>query len=271
MNFHSDEWIMNKMQEHYEDAKSVINDNRIIALCLQGSQNYGLDVENSDVDTKLFLTPTFNDLVFNKKPISTTWIRDNDEHIDLKDFRLGFQTFRKQNVNFIEVLFSDYTIVNPIYKQYWDELIKYREGIARYNLAQAVKTMKGLGLEKYHALKHEYPSKIEIIKEFGYDAKQLHHLVRIEDFMLNYIKGKRYEECLKPAENTATFLKEVKQQGRYSLAEAEHMADITLENLTQAADSFIQEYKDKAPLKWVDELLDQVQYDIMHEAMKTEF
>lgn len=271
MNFHSDEWIMNKMQEHYEDAKSVINDNRIIALCLQGSQNYGLDVENSDVDTKLFLTPTFNDLVFNKKPISTTWIRDNDEHIDLKDFRLGFQIFRKQNVNFIEVLFSDYTIVNPIYKPYWDELVKCREGIARYNRAQAVKTMKGLALEKYHALKRESPSKAEIIKEFGYDAKQLHHLVRIEDFILNYTKGKFYDECLRPAEDTAEFLKEIKQQGRYSLAEAEHMADITLESLNKAADSYIQENKDEPPLKWVDECLDRMQYAIMREAMKTEF
>ena len=96
MNFHSDKWIIKRVQEHYEEAKTLINSNHIVGVFYQGSGNYGLDYEGSDVDTKCITTPTFKEIALNKKPLSTTHIRENDEHIDLKDIRLYIQTFRKQ-------------------------------------------------------------------------------------------------------------------------------------------------------------------------------
>ena len=115
-NFHSDEWIMNKIQEHYQEALKLYPADRIIGIFCQGSQNYGLDYEGSDIDTKCFLVPTLEDIIFNKKPISTTHIRANEEHIDFKDIRLFLTTVRKQNLNFMEILFTKYKIVNPTYE-----------------------------------------------------------------------------------------------------------------------------------------------------------
>ena len=74
-----------------------------------------------------------------------------------------FQTFRKQNLNFLEILFTDFYIINPMYKEEWDRLVAAREFIARMNEFRAVKSMKGIALEKYHAMEHRYPAKIEII------------------------------------------------------------------------------------------------------------
>ena len=101
MNFHSDEWIMDRVREHYNEALEYFPEDRIVGIFYQGSGNYGLDYEGSDVDTKLIVTPTFEDIAMNKKAVSTTHIRENEEHIDFKDIRLYIQTFRKQNLNFL--------------------------------------------------------------------------------------------------------------------------------------------------------------------------
>jgi hypothetical protein len=83
--------IMDRLYEHWEDALKLYPLDRIVCLVLQGSQNYGLADEESDVDSKLLLAPTLDEIIFNKKPVSTTHIRANDEHIDAKDVRLYWQ------------------------------------------------------------------------------------------------------------------------------------------------------------------------------------
>ena len=47
-----------------------------------------------------------DDIIFNKEAKSYTYVRENDEHIDIKDIRLMFKQYRKQNINFVETLFS---------------------------------------------------------------------------------------------------------------------------------------------------------------------
>ena len=112
--------IWSCLQEHYEEAKSLGHE--LLVVVVQGSQNYNLDTydENykSDVDTKAIILPSFEDFVKGRKPISETHVRENNEHIDLKDIRVMFDTFKKQNVNFVEILFSDYYIADGKYKHY---------------------------------------------------------------------------------------------------------------------------------------------------------
>ena len=52
--------------EHVEEAY-LIHGNKTLMVALQGSQNYGLAYEDSDVDTKALIVPTFKDIVFNKR------------------------------------------------------------------------------------------------------------------------------------------------------------------------------------------------------------
>lgn len=277
-NFHNDEWIMKRVEEHYKEALKYFPEDRIVGIFLQGSQNYGLDTENSDIDTKLIVTPTFNDLAFNLKPVSTTHIRENNEHIDFKDIRLMLQTFRKHNINFIEILFTPYYILNPRYEYFWEQLIAKREMIARSNPLASFKAMRGVALEKYHALSHPYPSKADILKIYGYDPKQLHHLVRIDRFMEAFMDDNTYEDCLIPGELDSNYLDIIKtcpEKLSLDLDKAQQLADYTLELIEKKYTLFTsgwtdEEIKASKSYKDTEELLDRVQYAIMEEAIRSE-
>jgi hypothetical protein len=220
------------------------------------------------VDSKLIVTPSFKSIALNEKPISTTHVRDNDEHIDFKDIRLYFQTFRKQNINFIEILFTKYYIINPMYLTLWNWVIKARENIARYSPYTALKSMQGVAKEKYFAMEHRYPSKIDIIDKWGYDPKQLHHLLRIEYFINSYLQDLSYEKCLKPEEEKSKYLLEVKK-GLYTLDEARKVADISISNIDNVCKEYFANHEIKV-LNSVDVLLDSIQYEIMKESVLKE-
>ena len=259
--------VMDRVKEHYNEALTYFPEDRIVGIFLQGSQNYGLATPQSDVDTKLIVTPTFKDIAMNRKPVSTTHIRANEEHIDFKDIRLYIQTFRKQNLNFLEILYTDFAIVNPIYEKQWNRLVESREAITHFNPYRSVQSMKGIALEKYHAMEHEYPSKIEVLKKYGYDPKQLHHLVRVEDYLGRYINGESYESCLDPGPMKQELI-EIKM-GKYSLADARSIADkakVHVEEMAEYAYSIYPNEEDPE----VNELLDDVQYEIMRIAVKGE-
>ena len=74
-----DEKIMRRLSEHLDAVKEKHPE--WVGIFLQGSQNYKLDYEGSDVDSKLIVLPSFEDFVLNRKPYSYTHIMENDEHI----------------------------------------------------------------------------------------------------------------------------------------------------------------------------------------------
>lgn len=259
--------IMNRVQDHFEESLTMFDKSRIVGIFLQGSQNYGLQIPTSDVDTKLIVTPTFDEVVLNKKPISTTHVRANNEHIDLKDIRLMLATFRKQNLNFIEILFTPYFIVNPTFADEWGRLQAQKEKIAHYSPYSAVKTMKGIAMEKYHAMEHEYPSKLEVLAKYGYDPKQVSHLVRVQNFISSYLAGYPYEECLYPKDKD--FIMDIKL-GKYSLDEARKIADKYLKLVVNEADEFCNTHNKNDVDTTINELLDDVQYNIVKSALKGE-
>ncbi len=196
-----EERIMKRVQEHYEYLNS--KGYEIVFIALQGSQNYGLDVYDneymSDIDTKAIVLPSFEDFVYGRQPISKTLILENNEHIDVKDIRIMFETYKKQNVNFIETLFTEFKIINEKYKELVKPLFDNAEEIAHIDVYQAVKCMAGMSKEKLKALQHPYPTIIDKIEKYGYDPKQLHHILRMNDFIKKYaISRKLYKECLVP-------------------------------------------------------------------------
>lgn len=261
--------IMKRLQEHYDEALEYFPENRIVGIFLQGSQNYGLDYEGSDIDTKLIVVPSLEDIVLNKKPVSTTHVRANDEHIDFKDVRLYMDTFRKQNLNFLEILFTPFKIINPMYADEWNRLVAAREEIARMNEFRAVKSMKGIALEKFHAMEHRYPSKIDIIDRYGYDGKQVSHLIRVDDYLERYIKGERYESCLRPTDSKKDEIMKFKLLKYFSLAEAQVRALEVKAHVEKIADEFC-EGKEEYEKPEMRELLESVQTNIMKAAIRKE-
>jgi predicted nucleotidyltransferase len=261
--------IMKRVQEHYDEALQYFPEEQIVGIFLQGSQNYDLDYEGSDVDTKLIVVPSFKDICLNRKPVSTTHVRENNEHIDWKDVRKYVEEFRKQNLNFLEILFTDFYIINPMYEAEWNRLVEARESIARMNPFRAVKSMKGIAHEKYAAMEKPYPSKIAIIEKYGYDGKQNSHLERVDDYLQRYIAGESYEACLKPTPSRVPHIMDYKMLSVIPLEEARAEAKKTLAHVDQIANEFCEGREDKEE-PWIRELLEDVSYNIMRIAVEKE-
>lgn len=213
--------INQRLVEDFEYVSSL--GHNVLGVFLQGSQNYNLDYEGSDIDTKAILIPSFEDFVLNKKPVSTTLIKNDNSHIDIKDIRLMHECFRKQNINFIEILFTKYKHLNPEYEALYQPMFDNNERIAHYNNYAAVNCIAGMVFEKRKALCHPYEGLKEKIEKYGYDNKQLHHIVRCEEFLKRYIAGVPYAECLIPT-NTKKLI-DIKASYIYSVKEACGIAD----------------------------------------------
>lgn len=264
---------MNISKRLWEHAQYGINTYKKdwFVCCLQGSQNYGIADEESDIDSKMLILPDFKDLVLNRQAISHTLeMPDNKEHIDIKDTREYFKIFRKSNINFIEILFTDYWMVNHKYNDLWLDLRNNREGLARINPYAAVSCMKGMASEKLHALCHEYPSRMEYINKFGYDPKQLSHLIRIHYFIQMYIEGLKYKDCIYPKDKEfRTFLLEVKREGVGPVEEAKKLAEETFTAIGKMADEYRAIHKNENDPE-MDKFLNDILYELISRSVKAQ-
>lgn len=261
------ELLEKRLQEHYEESLQYFPQDNIFGLFLQGSQNYNLDTPYSDVDTKLLVIPTLHEVALNLQPVSTTHVRANNEHIDFKDIRLMIQTFRKQNINFIECLFTPYFIINHKYIDIYGEMYDKREEIAHYDTCYAVKSMCGQVRQKRKYLCNDSEGRHANIVKYGYDPKELHHIMRFEEFMRRYIAGESFEDCLHTKQ--VDYLKSVKL-GKYSLEEAIKLADKYVDKVEKMADEYLVTHLNKEKNKEVDEFLDYIQEKIIRRAFTAE-
>ena len=189
--------IMKRVQEHYDYLVAAGYD--VVFTALQGSQNYGLDEYSdeymSDVDTKSMVLPHLDDMIRARSPVSTTIVLENEEHAEVKDIRVMFEMFKKENISYIELLYSKYVIINPRYKAAVEQLFERREEIALADSAQFVKCIAGMAYEKDKALCHPYPGIAAKIEKYGYDGKQLSHCFRLLVFISHFVEGLPLEEC----------------------------------------------------------------------------
>lgn len=262
--------IMSRLQEHLESALAAHPVDWFV-ICVQGSQNYGLDDEYSDVDTKMLTIPSLRELTLNSKSLNKVHIMENGEHCDIKDVREYFKIFRKSNINFVEILFTDYWIVNEKYEDLWLDLLYHAEKLARYNPYAAVSCMKGMASEKFHALSHEYPSRMAWIEKYGYDPKQLSHLFRIKYFIENYIAGLPYEDCiyLKDSDKRERLLN-LKRTGLNLTADcARELAEDCFKDICKKADNFRQ-FNPNKPDEKLDAYLDNLLFDLVSRSLSAE-
>ena len=266
MAYKSKEEVMKRVQEHYDAAVSMYGD-RVLGVFLQGSWNYGdaLCDEDSDVDTKCVVLPSFEDFCLGKKPVSTTHVLENGEHLDAKDLRLYMDCFRKQNVNFVEVLFTDYKVVNPKYEKQWARLVDAREQVGRYDMQRALNCMVGMCYEKDKALTHPYPTLVDKLEKYGYDGKQLSHCMRMYHFMGLYLAGAPYETCLKLGYNDdmAERFRKVKRNEGGDVEWAKKKSAWLCEVTKGMRDGWVKNNPNYKPNKEVEELMNDVCVECM--------
>ena len=95
--------IFNDLQNKLDYMKKNYPSLNIIAIYLQGSQNYELDDEYSDIDTIAICLPTLDDLITKSNKESNVYIMNDNSHIEVKDIRLLKTLLYKQNPKYFEV------------------------------------------------------------------------------------------------------------------------------------------------------------------------
>lgn len=166
----------------------------VYGVFLYGSQNYGLSTDESDFDTKAIVIPSFEDLMM-RKPVSKI-IDFGSGECDVKDIREMIKNYKKQNVNFVETLFTVYSYVNPKYEKFHDELLHRRGDIARMDERRALECMNGLlGQAKKRMTNVTDKTRAEI-EEFGYHRKSLLNVLKMSFMVDKYIQGQHYMDVL---------------------------------------------------------------------------
>lgn len=260
-----DKKIFNRLLSDFDYVTSL--GYKVLGVFLQGSQNYGLDYEGSDIDTKAIVVPSFGDFVLNKKPASTTLILPSNEHIDVKDIRLMHECFRKQNINFLEILFTKYRYMNPDYEALYQPMFDNNERIAHYNNYAAVNCIAGMVFEKRKALCHPYEGLKDRIEKYGYCNKQLHHILRCDEFLKRYTNEVPYGECLIPT--NPQHLIDVKASYIYTLEEALAIADECVEIVKCVKQNYMDDYPVVIDSE-VDDIMNNVLFDVLKHSFREE-
>ena len=185
-----------KMNKTWAFCVDKFGMDKCVALTLHGSQNYGLSLPESDVDAKLMVVPSWNDIINLRPPVSET-IKGPYGDINITDIRLFIgNNLKKQNFNFIECLFTQYKCVNNMYVDLWNDLVDSREVIAHYDPKQALRTMLGQ-VENQRKRWNGFSGKDG--EPFD-NNKTLYHMARITWAIVNYSHGEDFEKTLVPEE-----------------------------------------------------------------------
>lgn len=223
---------MKKLKQKYLYLESLGYE--VVYLALQGSQNYNMEIYTkeykSDIDCMAMILPKFEDFVNNKSPISTTLVLDNNEHINLKDIREMFHLFQKQNIQYLELLFTQYKIINKKYKSLIDDLLGISAEIEVINKKTLYNSIIGASKQKRTALCHPYPSIKYKIDKYGYDGKQLHHIIRLNKFIENLDKGLSFKQSLTSYDEHFKKLCMDAKLNKFTLDQAIKLADAYLAN-----------------------------------------
>ena len=213
---------------------------KLVYASVQGSTNYNLDVYNeyyeSDVDWKVFILPTFKDLYTGNK-ISKTYTYEYGQ-FELKDIRLLPELLSKMNSSYLELLFSDYTIISDTYHSAIMNLRSLGDELISDRLPLLVKSLMGMCLEKQNALCHEYEGLKEKLAYFGgYDPKQLHHAIRLQYILQDIEKAVKndepisYDNILRYEGERRNYLLDIKVNGaQFGLPEALDIMKECVEN-----------------------------------------
>ena len=185
--------IMERLQHDYAITRAKYE---VLGVFLFGSQNYNCQTDTSDIDTKVIVIPTLDEMILGQIKINET-IPCGDGEITIFDIKHMHDYIKKQNINFLEILFTDYYIINPKYETIWEDMRKHAEKIARLNEFAAVQCINGVFMNKYKKLFHAVPSNAAAIEKYGYDGKALADCIRLYQVLTHYIQKSSYAECLK--------------------------------------------------------------------------
>lgn len=191
----------------------------VYAIMLKGSQNYNLDDEESDIDADVILIPQLHEI--DKARCTHKFTFDNGEVV-CHDIYSFCEIVAKGNPQWIEVCHTEYKIGGDL------------SFLKDYKINPSA--LKGMAYEKVKAFDHLFPSREHIVKKFGYDPKQLHHIIRLYDLLLNDVAIYKYND--KDREEMIAI-----KRGLYDIDKANEVKNEYMQKIVDLAEVRKLEYK----------------------------
>lgn len=188
---------MEQFERHYELAQDVFPEENYIwfGTFLYGSQNYGLDTEESDIDTVSLYIPTIKTLSRENNHTKFLSMEKNysafypdinvKDHVVFKDIRLWIEELTKGSPHAIELVYTDYVQLNEKYIEAWNYIIA--QDMFRINPENTTKALVGM---THSALKSVWLPRKDNEKdnEMRYNVKAFSESIRLIHTLFNYIK-----------------------------------------------------------------------------------
>ena len=177
------ESILNKLQIHYDYADKYYP-NHVLGIFAYGSMNYGFYIEGkSGVDSYAIIIPSFEDIAHNRKNAGGEW-NVNGELIKYIDIRVFIAKLRAGSPNALELLYTNYYIIQERFKGFFTFFFNKRELISKANPENTMYAARGQAIS--------YLTKRETTMKDIYNAR------RLLQFLYDYDMNKPYAECLVP-------------------------------------------------------------------------
>ena len=179
------------------------------------SQNYNLNVAESDTDWKVFILPTFDDLYSGTEYQNT--VISKKEDFEIHDIRKLNYLLWKANVNFIEVLFSKKIIINDKLDSksisLVNDIFNIKDDLAKLNLPYLYGACIGMSINKIKLLDKPSLGNEDAFKEYGFDTKNALHSFRILDFLERFEKGEfnNFQDAIRYNDNDRELILKVRK------------------------------------------------------------
>lgn len=182
MNKISDEEIMKYLREQYNRVLSVHESDRVLGLFVYGRACSGFAETIEDIKIIGCYIPTFEELCGVRPHVCS---EHTDIPIELMDLRLVLKGVRLQEPPFMEMIFSDYFILNPKYEKAFNNNIKInREAIFHCNKRLRVETSINNALNRLKKYQETY------------DTSELFEACRARIATQLYLSGTAIENCI---------------------------------------------------------------------------
>lgn len=270
--------VRKRLKEHLDEALQNPKIHDWFMIAVNGSYNYNMDTPQSDIDSKLLVIPSLEQLVNGKSLNYLHCMSDNGEHIEVKDIRHYFATMLKQNINFVETLYAQVWIVNPVYMRLFHYLFEMRDVISGCNPIATIHCIQGTAYQKYKQMLQSSPARAADIENYGFDRKSLHHLVRCVFFGEYYMEGTSYQECLQNNDvpNIRRMIMNLKTTTVLNREQAINIAEDMLNGFDKKVDSYLTTIKpfqkDFSALSAdVKDFLDTLAFEIIKQSIAKEY
>lgn len=270
--------VRKRLKEHLDEALQNPKIHDWFMIAVNGSYNYNMDTPQSDIDSKLLVIPSLEQLVNGKSLNYLHCMSDNGEHVEVKDIRHYFTTMLKQNINFVETLYAQVWIVNPVYMRLFHYLFEMRDVISGCNPIATIHCIQGTAYQKYKQMLQSSPARAADIENYGFDRKSLHHLVRCVFFGEYYMEGTSYQECLQNNDvpNIRRIIMSLKTTTVLNREQAINIAEDMLNGFDTKVDSYLTTIKPfqkdfSALAAQVKDFLDTLAFEIIKQSIAKEY